>query len=177
MRLEPFFTTRFMSVMDKLQRSTYFSVSIHTWQSVVSNLVALGLSVPAAVIILATDLNNRQGVDETNMNSTNSTSLSSGDTALALTYAFTIPFFMLALSMLGGMSVVMLTSLERLLQYADTKSIPQEPAWRTTNDPKPEAWPSKGCIVFEDASLVYKPGLCVCKVCMCIYVCQVCAFE
>ena len=66
------------------------------------------------------------------------------------------------MTLLGGMSVVMLTSLERLLQYADTRSIPQEPAWRAPNDPKPEAWPSKGCITFEDASLVYKPGLCAC---------------
>ena len=158
MRLESFFTTRFMSVMDKLQRSTYFSTSIHTWQSIVSNLIALGLSIPAAIIIILSDLEKVQDLDSADNSSTAASSLSSGDAALALTYAFTIPFFMLALSLLGGMSVVMLTSLERLLHYTDTTTVPQEPAWRSPNDPEPGTWPSKGCIVFEDASLVYKPG-------------------
>ena len=145
-----------MSVMDKLQRSTYFTTSIHTWQSVVSNLIALGLSTPAAIIILFSDTQKLQGLGNATHNSTSS--LSSGNAALALTYAFTIPFFMLAVAMLGGAAVLMLTSLERLLHYADTTTIPQEPAWRAPNDPKPGSWPSKGSIVFEDASLVYKPG-------------------
>ena len=158
MRLESFFTTRFMSVMDKLQRSTYFSTSIHTWQSIVSNLIALGLSVPGAILIMLSDVDEIHDFFGADNSSTDASSLSSGDAALALTYAFTIPFFMLAVAMLGGAAVLMLTSLERLLHYADTTTIPQEPAWRAPNDPKPGSWPSKGSIVFEDASLVYKPG-------------------
>ena len=167
MRLEPFFTARFMSVMDKLQRSTYFSTSIHTWQSIVSNLIAFGLSIPVALIILVSDSERAHDLEGANNNNNSvatdsSDALSSSDAALALTYAFTIPFFMLGLSLLGGTAVVMLTSVERLLQYADKTTIPQEPAWRSANDLEPGTWPSKGAIVFEDASLVYKPGSCVC---------------
>merc|ERR1712048_594753 len=52
----------------------------------------------------------------------------------------------------------MLTGLERLLQYADKSKVPQQPAWSSPNDPKGE-WPTKGAISFENASLVYRPGL------------------
>ena len=141
--------------MDKLQRATYFSNSVGTWLTLVTNLISLALSVPTAFIIVLT---NYASIEEANaVNSTSSTPINNADAGLALTYALTIPFFMLAVAVLGGNVIVMLTSLERLLQYADTKKVPQEPAWSSPTDPK-VGWPSDGAIVFENASLVYRPG-------------------
>merc|ERR1712147_234871 len=145
--------------MDELQRSTYFSNSISSWQIFVTNLIALALSMPAAfIIVISNDAVIEQIESTTGGNSSAANAVTSADAGLALTYALTIPMFMLAVSFMGGATVVMLTSLERLLQYADTNIVPQEPAWSSPNDPKGE-WPTKGAICFENASLVYRPGL------------------
>ena len=144
--------------MDRLQRATYFSDSVLTWVSLAASLIALALSIPTAFIVV---LMNGAASEQSNIgyakNSTDNT-INNADAGLALTYALNTPYFLIAFVYVLTEVMVMLTSLERLLKYADTKTVPQEPAWSSPNDPKDE-WPSKGAIVFENASLVYRPGL------------------
>ena len=160
MRLEKFFTKRFMWAMDKLQRATYFSNSVQSWLSFVTGLIALLLAIPTALIIVITNFVVVTQLESASAaNSTNNRTINNAAAGLALTYGLNIPFFMQMFMQYVIFVLLMLTSLERLLQYADTSKVPQEPAWSSPNDPKGE-WPTKGAIVFENASLVYRPGTC-----------------
>jgi len=159
MRLEKFFTDRFMWAMDKLQRATYFSKSVQSWLSFVTGLIALLLAIPTALIIALTNFTAVARLESTSAaNTTDNHTIDNAVAGLALTYGVNIPFFMQMFVQYTAYVLLMLTSLERLLQYADKSKVPQEPAWSLPNDPKSE-WPTKGAIVFENASLVYRPGL------------------
>ena len=160
MRLEKFFTDRFMWAMDKLQRATYFSKSVQSWLSFVTGLIALLLAIPTALIIVLTNFTAVARLESTSAaNTTDNHTIDNAVAGLALTYGVNIPFFMQMFVQYTAYVLLMLTSLERLLQYADKSEVPQEPAWSLPNDPKSE-WPTKGAIVFENASLVYRPGSC-----------------
>jgi len=79
--------------------------------------------------------------------------------ALALTYSYLIPYFLLHFVFIMNMIQVCLTSLERVLQYSD-ESVSQEPAWHLpATDPAPGKWPTGGSIGFEAAELRYRPDL------------------
>lgn len=75
--------------------------------------------------------------------------------ALALTYSYLIPYFLLHFVFIMNMIQVALTSLERVLQYSD-ESVSQEPAWHLPDsDPPPGTWPVDGSIRFENTELRY----------------------
>jgi len=81
--------------------------------------------------------------------------------ALALTYSFLLPYFFNIFSQIVQLLMNSLTSLERLLQYGNGGIIPLEPPWHLPSDPDEAVapWPSAGSVVFEDVSLIYRPGL------------------
>ena len=81
--------------------------------------------------------------------------------ALALTYSFLLPYFLNLLSMGVQMLLTSLTGLERLLQYGNGGILPAEPQWHLSTDKTltEASWPEEGRIVFEDVSLVYRPGM------------------
>lgn len=144
--------------MDQLQRSFYFSNSVQSWLSFVSSLIALLLVIPTAFAILITNNDAIERLESaSNVNSTADNTIDNAGAGIALTYAVNIPFFMMLFASNTTYVLFMLTCLERLLQYSDTSKVPQEPAWSSANDPQTE-WPNKGVIVFENASLVYRPG-------------------
>ena len=163
MRLEKFFTDRFMWAMNQFQRAYYFSHSVQSWLSFVTSLIALLLAIPTAFVVVLTNFDKISQLESTPItNSTdNSTdTIDNADAGLALTYGLSIPFFLNMFAQQAVRTLLMLTGLERLLQYADKSKVPQQPAWSLPNDPKGE-WPTKGAIEFENTSLVYRPGPCL----------------
>ena len=163
MRLEKFFNDRFMWAMNQFQRADYFSHSVQSWLSFVTSLIALLLAIPTAFVIVLTNVAKISELEIASVaNTTDNITgvIDNADAGLALTYGLSIPFFMNMFVQYAVCVLLMLTSLERLLEFADKTKVPQQPAWSVPNDPGDE-WPSKGAIDFENTSLVYKPGPCL----------------
>jgi len=76
--------------------------------------------------------------------------------ALALTYSFTMPYFMSMLAMILTNIRVWFTCLERIMEF---QHLPQEPAHTMAKDGQLEQWPTRGAITFKSAGLRYKPEL------------------
>lgn len=168
MRLESFFTARYRDAMDRLTRALYFTQSLSTWTTLTGNFIGIFISVPAALTVVLSNQGQVRALDKANadlgVNSTNRTAnlINNANAGLALTYAFNVPFFLMAVTAVAGVLVVFLTSLERLLHYTDTGpgGVTQEAAWSSPADEQlPEGWPTRGDIEFSDATLVYRPGL------------------
>mmetsp|Transcript_29963 Transcript_29963/g.77003 ORF Transcript_29963/g.77003 Transcript_29963/m.77003 type:complete len:1212 (+) Transcript_29963:29-3664(+) len=78
---------------------------------------------------------------------------------LALSYAFTVPYFLLFFSYNTYQTKLYLSSLERLLQYKGD-AVPQEPSWYLpVDDQLPPGWPAAGDVLFSNVSLKYRPEL------------------
>jgi len=75
---------------------------------------------------------------------------------LAMTYSFILPYFLSVMSIIVSVTKIMLTSLERLLEYTE---LPQEPPHALPDDPTEASWPTKGAIEFKSVSMRYRPGL------------------
>eukprot|EP00939_MAST-03C_sp_MAST-3C-sp1_P000360 g360.t1 len=136
-----FFDSKFRKAVDQWNEHSYVALSITTWAQVVSYLLSFCISVSTAVFIVV-----------------RKDSYNGSTAALAMTYAFLIPYFLLHMVFIIGQLNIALTSLERLLRYAGD-GVPQEPAWRRPDDPSPSAFPTHGTIVFDRASLRYRKGL------------------
>ncbi|WWC59914.1 uncharacterized protein I303_102476 [Kwoniella dejecticola CBS 10117] len=52
-----------------------------------------------------------------------------------------------------------MNAVERVLWYADAKSLPQEPAHVIPSTQPEESWPREGAIEFKDVVMSYRPGL------------------
>jgi len=101
------------------------------------------------------------------------------EAAMALAYAFLVPFFLGAVTQLMAMMQQAFTALEHILEYASDE-VPQEAPWEreadlqltppasqvtsddvgvTMNTPAGAVWPWRGEIEWKCASLRYKPHL------------------
>ncbi|KAJ9459626.1 hypothetical protein DIPPA_22504 [Diplonema papillatum] len=140
---EPF-RLRFRGQYDDLMKYSYASSGVVHFGIEVSYCIALSISLTTGAFMLHGPAADAR---------------SASLLALALTYSFILPqnflFFSLQFSFLQGV----LTALERLLE-CKSALVPQEAAWHTDDDDLlPPGWPAKGCIEFDKASLVYRPGL------------------
>lgn len=72
--------------------------------------------------------------------------------ALALTYSFILPYFLMFFGFICSNVKVALTSLERVLELT---KVPQEPAWRLSEDDTRPGWPLSGAIELIGTSLRY----------------------
>jgi len=139
MKLGGFFSERHYTHTDTYVSFIYMSHSFVNMSTMFSGILSFVLSSSAAVVVVV----KRE-------------EYSAALVGLALTYSFLVPYFLSILSVVLPMGFAALTSLERILEYSD---LPQEPLWHTSIDDTLVEWPSLGKIEFEDASLVYRPGL------------------
>lgn len=79
-----------------------------------------------------------------------------GDSAVAMTYAISVPYFIGMCCQVLGVAKIMLTDVERLREYT---VIPQEPEWHLPLDHDLQSWPKDGKIEFKNISLRYKSNL------------------
>uniref|UniRef100_A0A7S3LJ39 ATP-dependent transporter ycf16 n=1 Tax=Aplanochytrium stocchinoi TaxID=215587 RepID=A0A7S3LJ39_9STRA len=158
MNLGPFFSARQEVFVDRFVQNQYFSGTLINWSIMMTGLISFLLALPTSMTVIFL----RDTID-------------ASKAGLALTYAFLIPYFLGILAIVLPIGFAALTSLERVLEY---HQLPQEPNWhedldkvlcpqltgsgrRRSTVPKQAimSWPSKGEIVFEEASLVYREGL------------------
>jgi len=133
---------KFDSALNHLNRMNFLSTSLLNSCAFGSYVLALCISSGTAFFIL------RHG------------NVSPSSLGLALTYSFLLPYFLQMYALLISMFTMAITSLERLLQCASDE-VPQEPDWEVPDDRPLIAadWPKQGGIKFEDATLIYRPGL------------------
>jgi len=74
---------------------------------------------------------------------------------MVLTYSFLTPYFLTMVSGIYAMLKVLMTSVERLLDYLEVE---QEPP-RVVLDDAPESWPAKGTLQYDEVKMRYKPDL------------------
>eukprot|EP00746_Dinoflagellata_sp_MGD_P040738 gnl/MRDRNA2_/MRDRNA2_19840_c0_seq1.p1 gnl/MRDRNA2_/MRDRNA2_19840_c0~~gnl/MRDRNA2_/MRDRNA2_19840_c0_seq1.p1 ORF type:complete len:439 (-),score=68.47 gnl/MRDRNA2_/MRDRNA2_19840_c0_seq1:165-1373(-) len=144
MRVEEAFRERFCEQMDEYSHFNYASLSVMSGGVILSYAVAFAISSCTASLIIAGAVH-----------------VSPSYVALALTYSFNLPFFLNALSQDSQILLGMLTSLERLLQYGRSGIVPKEAPWFLPDEPAgtgASAWPPRGELVFDNVSLVYRPG-------------------
>eukprot|EP01064_Diplonema_japonicum_P031285 TRINITY_DN5536_c0_g1_i1.p1 TRINITY_DN5536_c0_g1~~TRINITY_DN5536_c0_g1_i1.p1 ORF type:complete len:1494 (+),score=401.34 TRINITY_DN5536_c0_g1_i1:41-4522(+) len=142
MNLQHAAKTKFYFQYDDLSMYNYASVAITHFGMQASYLISIIISCATGTFILYGPGN-----------------ISSSLLGLAMTYSFMLPYFFLFFSLFYSRMKSLLTSLERLLECKDA-SVPQEPEWFEPTDAAiPSSWPEKGNITFDDATLVYRPGL------------------
>eukprot|EP01049_Picozoa_sp_SAG25_P003816 SAG25_NODE_229_length_11447_cov_5.927476_8_plen_405_part_00 len=143
---------RFDRDVDEYLLLNFCSCSLINWSQQVSYLVSLvfSLAVAASIVLQAREL-------------------SPAEAALALSYSFSLPYFLMFFGFITSNVKVALTALERLLELLD---VPHEPAWhvQAVDSQLPANWPravsgtgaasaggSKrgGTIEFRGASLRY----------------------
>lgn len=140
------FRERLCAEMDEYLRFQYAGMSCVNCGTLSAYMLAFAISGGTTVFILA----DRQ-------------SYSPSYVALALTYSFNLPYFLNIFSQIFMQLLAALTSLERLLQYGHNGIVTAEAAWTLPGDPNqvssPTSWPALGGVVFENVSLIYRPGL------------------
>jgi len=157
MNLGSFFSARQEAFVDQFVKNQHFSGTLINWSIMMTGLISFLLAFPASMVVVFL----RDTID-------------ASEAGLALTYSFLIPYFLGILAIVLPIGFAALTSLERVLEYY---KLPQEPNWHEEVDkdlcpqlskrgkrctvPKEsmKMWPSKGEIEFQEASLVYRPGL------------------
>lgn len=118
----------------------FTSSSLINWSVLVSYLAAFIFSVSSALSVVL-----------------RAESLSPSEMGVALTYSFSLPYFLQFFGFILSNVKIALTSLERL---QDLLHLPQEPAWAIDADNDlPPGWPANGEIVLSRASLRYAAGL------------------
>eukprot|EP00929_Paragymnodinium_shiwhaense_P013122 TRINITY_DN120988_c0_g1_i1.p1 TRINITY_DN120988_c0_g1~~TRINITY_DN120988_c0_g1_i1.p1 ORF type:complete len:1305 (+),score=261.90 TRINITY_DN120988_c0_g1_i1:86-4000(+) len=142
------FRARFCRQLDRYHRFSYAAYSTVNSGVIMAYSISLTISAAAASFIIVWR-------DE----------FEPSYAALALTYSFTLPYFLNVISTVVQLLLNSVTCLERLLQYSSTGFVPSEAAFRTADEASAvaacgaESWPTQGRIVFENVSLVYRPGL------------------
>eukprot|EP00660_Eupelagonema_oceanica_P001392 gene1392-18592_t len=141
MGLGGYYHREFDARMDAFNALSYTSTSLIMAGTLASYAIAFVISSATVVVML------------------NSGAYSGADVGLALSYAFTLPFFLQLLTTMVSLFLTSLTGLERLLQCSGGE-VPQEPEWHLPGDAAlPAEWPDGGAVEFRSASLVYRPGL------------------
>ena len=130
---ERFFAARFDGNADVFLCPNFVSSALINWSQQCSYLVAFVFSVVCAIAIVL-----------------QAGSLSQAEAALALSYAFALPYFLMFYGFIISNIKVALTALERLMELLE---VPHEPAWRLPADQP--GWPTVGSIEFIGASLRY----------------------
>lgn len=142
MRLQAFATGRFEVVLDHYNRFAFTSSSVIHFGMICSYGITVIFCVSTASAIVA-DL----------------ASYDDGQAGLALSYAVTVPYFLLFLSFNIYNLTPSLACLERMLQYKGD-AVPQEAAWHKDVDLLlPKAWPGSGAVEFQAVELRYQPTL------------------
>lgn len=134
-----FFASRQSENVGAWQALLYFLRSVQVWTQHMSCLSAFFLGIACTFYLTA-----------------NRAWLPPEQSALAITYALIMPYFIGMGSEQFVQFRTSLASLERLLEYLH---LPQEKARRKSTDPEPKAWPAGGAIEFKALCLRYRAGL------------------
>jgi ABC-type multidrug transport system fused ATPase/permease subunit len=134
-----YFSNRFDDELNKFLTANFVASSIVNWSLFSSYLVSGVFSTVCALYIVLAD-----------------SELSPETAALALTYSFTLPYFLMFFGFICSNVKVALTSLERVLELL---AVPQEPSWHLPEDETRPGWPHTGSIELRSVSLRYGPQL------------------
>ena len=140
MQLEEYFGSRQRALIEEWAGLSFHQKALNSWGLVQASYSAL-LSLGVALYLIATR-------DE------HSPAL----VALAITYAYVVPYYISIVAQLYIACVTSLTALERLLEFLH---LPQEAARTKPTDPAAgdAIWPAAGRLEFRDVSVRYRPGL------------------
>jgi len=128
----------FAAATDQVTRWNFLSNSVISWQTLWSYISSFLFSLVGATWVLYGPLETPQA-----------------QVGLALTYAFLLPYYFLFFAFVFAVLNISMTSLERVLECLH---LPEEPEWHLQTD-SDKVWPSAGAVEFNDAVLVYRPGL------------------
>ena len=134
-----FFASRFDGDLSNFLTSNFVASSLVNWSQLIAYVVSFLFSVACASCVVVQ-------ADE----------LTESASALALSYAFQLPYFLMFYGFIINNLKVALTALERLLELL---MVPQEPAWSTEFDERHPAWPASGSIELKGVSMRYGTGL------------------
>jgi ABC-type multidrug transport system fused ATPase/permease subunit len=134
-----FFVWKFDRDTEAFLTPNFISSSLINWSQLASYLVAFLFSVGCAICIVL-----------------QAGELQPATAAVALSYSFVVPYFLMFYGFIISNIKVALTALERLLELLE---LPQEPPWHTAEDAERAAWPHEGSIELRGASLRYATGL------------------
>eukprot|EP00501_MAST-03F_sp_TOSAG23-6_P002669 GSMAST32.ASY1.ANO1.2816.1 assembled CDS len=129
----------FNFAIDAWNKENFLLLSLTAWAQTASYSLSTVISSGTAIIIVM----QRQ-------------SFNPSGAALALTYSYLIPYFLLHYCFIINQLNNCLTSLERLLRYA-SDAIPQEPEWTFPSDPLLQNWPQNGSVSFNNVCMRYRP--------------------
>jgi len=134
------FRNQNFALLDKNSKPTLYSVACNRWLGIRLDIV--GVCLVSVASLLATLAKGH---------------IDSGLAGLSITYALQVTGTLSWFIRMSTDTETQMNSVERILYYGNLES---ESAYDVPErDPRPEQWPTKGCVVFENVVMQYRPEM------------------